>query len=273
MPLSIAERPGSRVWNIAANEQSSTIELLYIVNGTDDAGAFYAAEATSPAYYGGLKRDTISVEPTDNNLTWHVNVTYKSEARQQSQPPSETGDTLISFDTGGATQHITQALGTTKYAKSGETAADFKDAIGVTPDGTVQGVDIPIPSLTFEVTKYLESSVVSDDYVRGLAGATGKVNSKAYRGFDAGELQFLGATGSKRPQGDWEVRFKFKFSENLTNQTIGEITGVAKRGHQYIWVYYSDEDDSTADAVVQRPKYVYVQDLVESKDFEAVLQI
>ena len=57
---------------------------------------------------------------------------------------------------------------------------------------------------------------------------TGKVNDASFKGLDAGECLFLGASGSKRGEKDWEIAFRFAGSENCAGLNTGdEITGKA----------------------------------------------
>ena len=96
------------------------------------------SRATLPATYLGLPLASYRISPLGNG-NWDVVARYDSR---------EPKDSSYTFDTGGGTQHITQSLETiAKKAKPGETAPDFKQAVGVTTD-SVEGVDITVPSTT-----------------------------------------------------------------------------------------------------------------------------
>jgi len=88
---------------------------------------------------------------------------------------------------------------------------------------------------------------------------TGRVNTGAFKGFNAGEVLFLGASGSRRGYGDWEITFRFAASPNVTNLTIGDITGINKKGWEYLWVRYADSEDTAAKALVKKPIAVYIE--------------
>lgn len=69
----------------------------------------------------------------------------------------------FSFDTGGGAQHITQSLANVaRYAPPGQTAPNFKGAIGVTAD-SVEGVDITVPVYHFAETHYLDRFIWTMD--------------------------------------------------------------------------------------------------------------
>ncbi len=138
MPVEVLEKLESRQVTTGNNP---SVELRYTIRGTnDDVEARSNLVATAPSFYdpygGGwffLPRDTITVQPV-GDLLWEGIVRYGTI------PP--TNESVFSFDTGGGTQHITQSLQTVEsYAPSGQTAPDFKGAIGVTAD-SVEGVDI-----------------------------------------------------------------------------------------------------------------------------------
>ena len=167
----------------------------------------------------------------------------------------------------GGTQHITQSLQTVgSYAPPGKQAPDFKGAIGVTHD-SVEGVDITIPVYNFSETHYIATAAVTGAYKAALFNLTGKVNDGAFRGFAIGEVLFLGASGSKRGEDDWEITFRFAASPNVTGLTIGDITGIDKKGWEYMWVRYADAEDAAAKAIVKKPVAVYVEKVYETGDF------
>ncbi|MBN4052529.1 hypothetical protein JYT82_00275 [bacterium AH-315-K20] len=103
-----------------------------------------------------------------------------------------------------------------------------------------------------------------------LFALTGKVNNGVFRGFAAGECLFLGASGSKRSDSDWEISFRFAASPNATNLTVGDITGIAKKGWEYLWVRYADAVDDTAKALVKKPSAAHVEQVYDSGNFAAL---
>jgi len=265
MPITCTENPDSRRYT-----EGQSAELLYTVRGTaDEAEVQTALDDESPLFFHGLVRQPGTVEPvhvdTDNpdSCIWTGTVNYAPW--QQSDPP-QTGDSQFSFDTGGGTQHITQSIQTIgKYAASG-TPPDFKGAIGVTHDN-VEGVNITIPVYNFSETHYLADAVVTGAYKGTLFNLTGKVNAGAFKGFAAGEVLFLGASGSKRGEDDWEITFRFAGSPNRTNITIGDITGINKKGWEYLWVRYEDAEDAAAQTLVKKPTAAYVEKVYEEGNF------
>jgi len=71
---------------------------------------------------------------------------------------------------------------------------------------------------------------VTPAYKTTLFALTGTVNSGAFEGFAAGEVLFLGASGSKRGEEDWEITYRFAASPNATDIQVGHIVVAAKKG-------------------------------------------
>lgn len=128
----------------------------------------------------------------------------------------------------------------------------------------VQGCDIITPVYNFAETHRLTDAVVTPAYKATLFALTGKVNSDVFRGFQPGEALFLGASGRRVTNNMWEIGYKFASQPNHSEDngnliTIGDITGIAKKGWEYLWVQYADDVDSTAKVMIRRPVAVYVE--------------
>lgn len=263
MPVVVEEKFDSRV-SVAG--QNPSVELKYIVFGTSSdltAKAELADEA--PETYDGLERQSIQIEPLANDI-WDGTVRYGSA---ESTPP-QTGESSFSFDTGGGTQHITHSRSTVGiFAPSGVTAPNFQGAIGVTDNG-VDGVDITVPVYHFSETHFIAASAVTAGYKAALFALTGKVNNAGFKGLASGECLFLGASGSKRGDEDWEIGFRFAGSPNVTGLAVGPITGIAKKGWEYLWVRYADIEDTNAKALVKRPIAAYVEQVYDYGNFGAL---
>jgi len=258
MPTIVAEKWDSRQTTLG---DDASVELRYVILGTsDDVEAHEALLAESPTLYGGLVRQSSHIEPISDDA-WEGSIRYGI------QQPHETGDSSFQFDTGGGSQHITQSLGTVhSYAPPGKTAPNFRGAVGVTQD-SVEGVDITVPVYNFSETHYLPVTAVTGAYKMALFSLTGTVNNAGFKGFALGEVLFLGSSGSLRGHEDWEVSFKFAASPNATGLVIGDITGIEKKGWEYLWVRYSDAEDVSAKVLVKRPVAVYVEQVYPYGNF------
>ena len=192
---------------------------------------------------------------------WRGTVNYAA-----SEP--EENEAVVNFDVASETQHISQSLQTVgQFVTDTGTAADYKGAIGVEGD-EVKGCDIVAPRLSFGWTVYKPKEIITVAYVKSLASMVGRTNASAFLSFAAGELLFVGASGSRRAkQDDWELTFKFDASPNVTDITIGDITGISKLGFDYLWVAYEPAEDTDAKIVKPQPRQVNVERVYRSADF------
>jgi hypothetical protein len=265
----LTEKIDSREWTTG---DRPTVTFHYLLAGVaDDVLAKTLMETSTASSYEGLVRESIRLEPVWVDTVaadglWDCRVRYVSPERKD----PETGESSFAFDTGGGTQHVSQSIQTVQsYAPAGKTAPDFKGAVGVTHD-SVEGVDITVPVYNFTETHYLPGSQVTMGYRGDLFGLTGKVNDASFKGLDAGECLFLGASGSKRGGDDWEITFRFAAGPNKTGLTIGDIVNIDKKGWEYLWVRYADAEDPAAKAIVKKPVAVYIEKVYEEGDFSSL---
>jgi hypothetical protein len=238
--------------------------VSFIIQGTDDdVAAVEALLAARPETWDGLP--AVSSDVTQIAATiWEGVVNYGIQNKNYA---SET-ESVYSFETGGGNQHVTQSLATiSKYAPSGKTAGDFKGAIGV-DSNSVNGVDIVSPVYSWTEALAFNKAAITSTYKQTLYNLTGKVNNGTWKGYSAGEVLFMGACGSRRGNSDlWEISFKFAASPNVSNKTIGDITGIAKKGWEYLWVRYEDADDATAKVLIKKPSSVHIEQVYEEGNF------
>ncbi len=245
-------------------------ELKYTVFGTDDQpSALITLEAGSPivldVYDNGsliLWREDADVEQIGPEL-WSGMVRYGTV------PPAE--ESLYEFDIGGVTQHMTHSLATiARYAPTGKTAPNHNGAVGVTPNG-IEGTDVIIPEYKWAETHYLPASAITPTYKAIVYSLVGKTNNAVFRNFAICEVRFDGLLGRKRGGGDWEASYRFTASQSIADHTIGEganaITGIAKKGWDYLWVEWDETVDGGQANLVRIPKAVHVEKMLYYGDF------
>lgn len=228
---------------------------------------------------------------------WQLTVNYVSRGADDDLKPDPLRRSR-SFDTSGGTAHITQAPywpdmstidqdiknawlgidiphGEKSYPTTGaDIAPSQRGAIGV--DGAnVNGVDITVPALQWTETYDVPAQYVSTAYIKTISALTGSVNASAFRGFARGEVLFLGGNGSQdwdteKGNSPWSLSYKFVASANadgttLPTLTVGTISDISKLGHEYIWIRYEDQVDSST--IVKRPRHVYVNQIYPFADF------
>lgn len=288
MSLTWVEDNASRSATIyrLGKKATSTMTRSYKVFGTTDDVTLHAdcnqriSRSLMYWQYPGadvqLRAEAYSVDYLGDEA-WHVEIQYEklgADDDNQAEPLKRSR----SFDTSGGTQHMTQA-----YSVGSDNTLDFEyrfpssatnmsGAIGM-DDTSVHGVDVVVPALNWTETYDVPSTYVTSAYIKSVAGLTGTVNNAAFRTFEAGEVLFLGASGSQewddqRGDGPWQLSFKFSASKNQTGITIGGITGVQKKGWHYLWVRYEPKVDSAS--LIQSPKAVYVNKVYQEGNFSGL---
>lgn len=229
-----------------------------------DISDLYAAVVSyAPPTFLGLSPTSITWDEDDENGHTVFSITYGS---------GEPAESLlrIGFDTTGGQVRVRASKSTTSYPTSGRTAPDFKGAIEVS-DGEPQGVDVVLPALKLVFTYKWPKGVLTINDAKAIASMTGTTNNAAWYGFAAGELLFLGASGEIDLATPTDVQYTFAASANATGLSIGSwITGIAKGGHQHLWVAFEDTEDTSAKKLVQRPLAAYVETVYGSSDFTAL---
>ncbi len=74
---------------------------------------------------------------------------------------------------------------------------------------------------------------------------------------------FLGAEGTQQGTKPFQITYKFAISQNATDLSVGDITGIDKKGWEYLWVRYRTKKDETGGTenktLVRLPEAVYVE--------------
>jgi len=256
MAITFQELFADRTEAVGVRPSAEIAHLATTSEGEDETAVLLSADATLPPTYNGLLRTSIAIEERINNAQWRLVASY------------ELKESVWSFDTGGGQQHITQSLSTVGRYGPG---ASTKLGGAINYDGqNVNGVDIVVPVYAFSETHYFTDAQVTPAYKATLFNLTGTVNNASWRGFSAGEVLFLGASGSKRGNDLWELQFRFSASPNKSDIQVGEITGIAKKGWEYLWVLYAEDVDDTAKSIVKKPIGVHVERVYPTSDFTAL---
>ena len=199
MATRVEEAYSERDQTINAKGEVTEIEIPYLVfEAADEDAALAAARSVAASRtVSGMALDEVEVTERVNGTTWKVKAIFKDEDSDDPDDPDEEEETSsFAFDTGGGTMHRNQSLKT--VSKVPNDAPDFNGAIEVDNEGNVNGVDVTMPVLNFTETHTMNGSRVTTSYKKSVAALTGTVNRSGFRGFSAGEVLFLGASGTKR---------------------------------------------------------------------------
>lgn len=237
------------------SNSNSTATVTYIVEGTeDDITACTSAYEFAPDEFSEIPKKSASVAERLTESAWKIEVNYGSESKSSSgDSGSEDDEATMNFDCSAGTKHMTQAIEQTcVYAGSGE-SKDSSDEASAVPigwngkDGSeseAAGVDVSIGELRETYTKTMsKSKVTGTSWKRKVAELVGKVNSGSFKGWNAGEVMFLGCSYSAPSKGSKKVSVSFHFAIRL-NESKATVAGQnigSKKGFEYLWALTDDE--------------------------------
>ena len=228
------------------------------------------ADTLAPIFWDGKQKGDVTVRELGGDH-WECDVPYKIRDRE------EAGNINWSFNIATKSVTITHALAhVNTYPDGGN---PHKGAIGVEVDGngqTVKGCSVQVPYFTWDETHYYAASVVaSHTFIQNLEDLGATCNESAWRIWQAQELLLLGisAAGSKDMDGTIAVGVKYRFasSRTKTNLTFGDITGVTRTGHNYLWLEYEEKEDGGLSTC--QPVRVHTERIYELADWSADLPL
>ena len=266
----VEEAYSERDETIDAKGNITEIEIPYFVFNVDDESKALSAVKSNHKPVTGMTLESVETVERINDTTWKVKAIYEvdEDGGGDDDSTDDEDTTMFAFDTGGGTKHLNQSLKTDgKYPND---APDFGGAIGVDNEGNVNGVDVTMPVLNFTETHTLNGGRVTTSYKKTLAALTGTVNKSGFRGFSAGEVLFLGASGTKRGKKNdspWEITFRFAVSPNQSSLQVGKLKVSNKRGWDYLWVRYADKVAENKKNVIKEPVAAYVEQVYPEGDF------
>lgn len=258
MPITVAEKWESRERTDEFGDGTSSLDLIFVIQGTDnDQLVVENLLLAAPLTFRFLERINSSIERIAEQA-WLGKVTY-SDINLEDQ---QVGGSDFQFDTTGQSQHQDQSLGTTRFPATGVPAAN--DLIGDTGD-FVEGVDIIVPTYSFSETHRISDLLITPAYKAILFALTGRTNDAVFKGFEINEVLFLGASGSKRGKDDWSISYRFAATPNVTGKTIGPISGINKKGWEYLTV--RTRQKPLNDHMILDIQWVDVHELYPEGDF------
>ncbi len=143
------------------------------------------------------------------------------------------------------------------------TAPSYRGAIGVTRD-SVAGVDIPSPSADYTYTHQV-TGFSWDDY-RVLESLRSTTNFSTWRGWQPGEVMYLGTSGSWSTNSFWKLTHRFAVRRNKYAVRVSEdIVIPFVGGWEYLWTTY--RDDTAPGAFLQIPTNTYVERVLRRGNF------
>lgn len=253
------------------NQKYVSGDIEYVVSGAENEEA--AIDATRNAVakrHLGMRLTSIAVSERLDDTTWRIRCCYDANTGTSNIDGVTRPDYTTQFDFSNTTRHIKYSKQTvSSYALiPGQTAPNFKGAINYS-NGEIQGLDILSPQMEFSETHYFYDNELTTKYKKTLAALMNKVNNDTFRGYEAGEVLFLGVSGSQAGNDKddlWALTFRFAISPNEADFAAGDIHNISKKGWDYAWQYTVDKADNNA--LRKQTEYAYVERVYDYDDFK-----
>lgn len=211
-----------------------------------------------------LTRHLIEVKEFGHKL-YYVTVYYNTET-------VELGSYRIEFDTLGGTVHIKAGVHQGVFPAGSPT---HDGLIGVKGDD-VEGADIVIPAMRIIIHFSHPYGYLTDARIRTLSRLAGSMDNAGFFGWAPYETLFLGAQGSQETNFTntgsdtvTECSYHFAMSENLTNYTVGSITGVNKKGWDVAWTKWKESVEGGKAS--NEAEYINVVRVYREQSLKAIL--
>ncbi len=262
---------GSETWDSNGNVTQFDLKCYIIGGDLSKRDAMQIVWDEAPASYEGLSKKSIKFDGYDDDRNAEFTVSYqRSSGSESTSDNPEDVMTEVGFSTGGGTKHIVFALKPRVVSGDNNFCGNligWNGKKGV--EAEYAGTDVPDSNsqLTLTVTKKM--SELGNAWQRNVDAATGKVNANKFRGYEPGEVLFVGVSFTGTEKSD-SVKVTYNFSIRLNETDVpvatdenGNVITVSKKGFEYAWVAPKYNSKLRRDV----PSLVRVDKVLEEVDF------
>ena len=274
MSYKLIKSHGSETWD--STGKVSQTELKYFVIGdAPKKEVMLAVWNDAPSELDGLRKESIRFEGYDNDRNAEFTVAYKKSSSGSTPDTDEDEEPTVSFNCGGGTRHVTTAIKQMMACKSNAPTIDIGNGInwnGQYGDNSeFAGVDVPSADLQETYTKVMKISSLTTAFRRKVAGLVGCVNVNTFKGWEPGEVMFLGCSfsGVDRARERVSVSFNFSIKPNEKNVKLEDIPLGNVAGWDYVWTLKPKTTWSN-NSVKTELQYAFVAQVAPRKNFSAL---
>lgn len=258
----------ARTAEIDARGNYRKIDVSYLVRGAESEDeALQRLLPAVPKTVGALPLDGISVAEriSEADGAWKLTVAYQNDNGASATAAIDDDDELeFGFDSAGTTRHVTVA-NRQKRVYGSMDAGNLVNWNGLPGrDSQVTGVDVPAAEGRIWFAKTMRASSISTAKMKTWMEMYGVGNVAKWRGWEAGELLFLGATFGGKMSGDVKVTFNFSVRPNEI-VTFGS-NRYKVQGWEYLWVH-TKTTPNTSGVPVPKITDIFIAGVVKYKDF------
>ena len=254
------------VMNQAGNY--TRVELVYVVSGVStEYEAIEKTREAVPSYRNSLPLSSLEICEMLSTTHYKVRAVYQKNAFFPDND-SQTEESVVSFNCGAGKIHLTHSRNQTRIYGNTDAGGMIGWNGKFGSESEIEGVDVPYPQLRESYTKKIRLSGITAQYKRNLAALVGCVNQSAWKGWQAGEVMFLGWHYEAPIKGAETVVATYHFSIRL-NEVI-QISGstCTKNGHDYLWTLNKTAVDGSQLKLV--PDSIYLERVANYADFSVL---
>lgn len=260
---------GAETWDKDGNVSQYDIKY-FVTDATSRKDAMTAVWGDSPDVYENVPRSSMRFDSWDGN-NCEITVSYQkssSSSPGQSDIGADSGSSFT-FDCGGGSKHMVRSLSDQRRIMGTLDPGRFIDWNGKTgPQSEIKGVEVPDAQLRETYVKSMSPNSLTTAWRRKIADLVGSVNSGKFKGWNAGEVMFLGCSfsGNTKDDDKISVSFNFMIQPNEENVVIAEgVPAFSKSGFEYPWVI-TRPTSKNGIATVEVTD-VFVAQVCQSRDF------
>lgn len=267
------------------NNKYTSGDIEYIAyDCVDEDAAIKAVRSAIGQRYKDMRLTSISVSERLDEDTWRIRANYSANKSTDSIDGITRPDSTYSFDFSTATRNLKKSIRTLGSfsteavwkANNYKNPPNYGGLINVKYSGgkhEVEGVDVVTPQFEFSEVHYFYKKEMTTKYRQTLAGLVGCINSKSFRGYEAGEVLFLGVSGSRDGEHKddlWALTFKFAVKLNEPESSFYGTAVGKKPGWAYAWFtdYDVSEMQSAGRTRVQKPCHLYIEQVYYAENFK-----
>jgi len=231
--------------------------------------AIFAAYAAVPNELFGVPFETLpSIERVAPNAVRYI-VPYRKVQRTK-LPTQNVGEERIEFDF--YAEPITRF-----WAK--ETARFPSDEAIFSRDVPYQPSISPFSSSTITIqppranvrkSGMVPLESVTATWARTVSQLIGAVNSIAIGNYKIGEVMLVSLVGSQVDEERVSLSVGWSWKPNVTGEVHGDVTGIAYRGHDYVWDWMEVYYDVPTQTMGNYPRWTYVHEVWPMADIRQI---
>lgn len=272
MAIVVWELISSRSQTIGTNPK---LDRNYFLTGESDDSVVRAfLNSTLLATIDGLWLDSYDLDPAGDDSYWTAVAHYiDKEDKEDSNTATDPKNRRVRF-TGAAVNGIKFDTPNVQqgYKAGGDTTPipDFGNSLNVQGD-KIEGAPIIFGAGSFQETHTVPIANVTNAEILRLLDSQGKINSDVFRDAEAQEVLFVSfdVNWDGGAANEADVVYNFQYSKNEVNKTVGPITGINKKGWQFLWqTYLTDAADGKNTRTI---KNVFVADVYDQIAFATLL--